>query len=1051
MATRFRWESLGGALTACTAALLFAGSAMGGTEPCGAGAGDCCTSHFLPGCDDAACCEAVCGADPFCCLTTWDAKCVGGAADLCGSLCTPVNNACADALVIGDGVTPYTNSGATDDGAPNALCAFFGNPQIYADVWFNYTASCTGTLTIGLCGSNYDTKMAVYDGFACPASAILACNDDFCGLQSQIVLEVVEGDELKLRVGGYSSTDIGDGIITITCKPGGACPGEGDCCSPHAGVGCEDEACCQLVCGKDPFCCNNSWDMYCASQAVDACACSVPLGACCLKDGTCVDNMDELGCQLLDGTFQGADSTCDLVECRVPPACPDSTHNCFSTGGPGCTDEVCCDIVCALDSYCCEDFWDSICVGEAVDNCASNCGDPTAGDCCAENKSPFCNDRDCCNLICSFDDYCCNFTWDAICADEAMKYPECNCPVPPTGTLSLEAENCQDDFSRESGFQIAVDLWMRDLTTLASGFQAFVDFDDEALNFRGDLSSYSSGPFPLHIIPIASAQSAPGLLTLDGSFPLSSDCCEPHGGTGCSDATCEAIVCAADPWCCSSSWDGTCATEAADLCGDLCAGGTSDDSLLATLVFDVKSGCESSFAFTSLGSFLSELSFQGVPVPTTLVNLDLYYDVEPPVIITPIGIKVNADVQVKTVTPLCPPLPPLSNCCSPGGGPGCDDAACQALVCAADSWCCTSGWDGMCVDEAEKFCGDLCFPDFGDSTCCAPHGGIGCDNFDCQSTVCTLDPFCCNTAWDLQCASEAVDLCSSSEVVTDPCLGAVVEYEAIAQDNCEVVFFKCYPPSGSFFPIGQTSVSCVAVDACGNQSEASFIVEVNPFNTVKAQVVLVGSEETSRCIHFVVDDCGTTVDLELIFEYPDGDSSLDPVGYAEFSVPCNLWSFLCGKDQQHTKWDTVGLIADGTAWVAEGPIVLLPGDTDNDGDVDINDVTWLVATFGDFAASGGCPWDGTRDADFNNGGAVQSEDYSLLSGQFLTKSECLCTLPAFAQSLDRRTSLPIGALSPAARAADVDRNGVFDWRDVDAFERANGLPATLSQRMRMAR
>lgn len=42
----------------------------------------------------------------------------------------------------------------------------------------------------------------------------------------------------------------------------------------------------------------------------------------------------------------------------------------------------------------------------------------------------------------------------------------------------------------------------------------------------------------------------------------SGDCCAPHGGTGCDDATCEATICGFDPFCCDTNWDGICADEA---------------------------------------------------------------------------------------------------------------------------------------------------------------------------------------------------------------------------------------------------------------------------------------------------------------------------------------------------------------------------------------------------------------------------------------------------------------------------------------------------------
>ena len=39
-----------------------------------------------------------------------------------------------------------------------------------------------------------------------------------------------------------------------------------------------------------------------------------------------------------------------------------------------------------------------------------------------------------------------------------------------------------------------------------------------------------------------------------------------------------------------------------------------------------------------------------------------------------------------------------SNCCipNPAGLPGCDVGACEAVVCAADPFCCDVAWDGIC-------------------------------------------------------------------------------------------------------------------------------------------------------------------------------------------------------------------------------------------------------------------------------------------------------------------------------------------------------------------
>jgi hypothetical protein len=120
----------------------------------------------------------------------------------------PENDDCADAIAIGD-VTDlaFSTAAASFDGS--------GACQTAPNVWYCYTATCDGELTASLCGSSYDTKMAVYDGCDCSAP-MLACNDDACGLQSEVSVPCVAGNQYLIEVGGYSSS-VGDGVLTTSC------------------------------------------------------------------------------------------------------------------------------------------------------------------------------------------------------------------------------------------------------------------------------------------------------------------------------------------------------------------------------------------------------------------------------------------------------------------------------------------------------------------------------------------------------------------------------------------------------------------------------------------------------------------------------------------------------------------------------------------------------------------------------------------------------------------------------------------------------------------
>ncbi|MBN2560644.1 MAG: hypothetical protein JXQ75_06915 [Phycisphaerae bacterium] len=128
------------------------------------------------------------------------------------------SDGCADAPSIGD-VTdlPFDTTTATFDGT--------GTCQYAPNVWACYTATCTGAATVSLCGSGYDTKLAVYDRCTCePLGTELGCDDDACGLQSELTIPVLAGDQYLIEIGGYE-TDTGTGVLTIACVewPQGAC------------------------------------------------------------------------------------------------------------------------------------------------------------------------------------------------------------------------------------------------------------------------------------------------------------------------------------------------------------------------------------------------------------------------------------------------------------------------------------------------------------------------------------------------------------------------------------------------------------------------------------------------------------------------------------------------------------------------------------------------------------------------------------------------------------------------------------------------------------
>lgn len=251
-------------------------------------AGSTCGNNVLePGeaCDgtsDAACpgaCLADCTCPPPVCgngIAESGEACDGADDALCPGLCLadctcgapppPANDDCANSLTITDGTTAIDTTSATTDGPQHVghpACDVFGNNQLSEDVWFTYFATCTGDLTLTMCeelggGANFDTRIAAYAP-GCPASdaSLIDCNDDDLvnpcggsagGFHSTLALTVTTGQEILVRVGGFS--DSGTGLLNVVCaappvcgnnitEAGEQCDGTDDAACPGLCSGCQ--------------------------------------------------------------------------------------------------------------------------------------------------------------------------------------------------------------------------------------------------------------------------------------------------------------------------------------------------------------------------------------------------------------------------------------------------------------------------------------------------------------------------------------------------------------------------------------------------------------------------------------------------------------------------------------------------------------------------------------------------------------------------------------------------------------------------------------------
>jgi hypothetical protein len=134
----------------------------------------------------------------------------------------PSNNLCVGALPLTDSnPVAFDTCGATHTENPPVGT---GCPIIERDVWFTWTAPCSGEVYVALgAGASFDTALAVYQGAACPpTTAPIACNDNVSyGLSHAYGLSLSElrfnasaNTTYKIRVGGVPGS-FGAGTIRL--------------------------------------------------------------------------------------------------------------------------------------------------------------------------------------------------------------------------------------------------------------------------------------------------------------------------------------------------------------------------------------------------------------------------------------------------------------------------------------------------------------------------------------------------------------------------------------------------------------------------------------------------------------------------------------------------------------------------------------------------------------------------------------------------------------------------------------------------------------------
>ena len=482
----------------------------------------CDQSHTGTGCASGACCQLICTQDPFCCETAWDSLCASRARSLCR---TGAN--CAEPRVLSTAFPGSFNFNTADDATPSdeSICGVNDTRA----VWLQYTAACTGGITAEICTEFGESQPTLSIFTACGGTQ-LACSSSAasgCSLGDSVRLEFfgTQGTNYLIRVSAIDNLLVA-GSVSVTCE---ATCGTGESCyTAHAAPGCNDGECCETVCTADPFCCTTQWDSLCVNRAWDLCQ-----------------------------------------------SCGSGKDSCFSShASPGCNTVSCCASVCAVDPFCCETSWDSLCVlrAETICRAGTTCSDARLWNTTIPGGDQF-------NTGLAFagtDDSSCGtgdtraiwFRYVATCSG-MTELSSC--------TEFAESQMTLAVFSECGGSQLACS---------ATGTDCAAFPHEVEVRF----ATTAGETYLVRVSAINGLAAAGGLsASCDAVCGVGEDCDVPHSTPGCADESCCVTVCTVDPFCCNNQWDSLCVNGANALCtspiqGDLNGDGAVNASDLSILL-----------------------------------------------------------------------------------------------------------------------------------------------------------------------------------------------------------------------------------------------------------------------------------------------------------------------------------------------------------------------------------------------------------------------------------------------------------------------------------
>lgn len=174
-------------------------------------------------------------------------------------------------------------------------------------LWIQECADLAAALCGNLCDSGGGGGCPGPDDCCTAHPETTGCNDDEC------CTIVCDRDPVCCDTAWDEDCEMLALLFCPVCAPAPECSLVGDCCSAHAGGGCERSGCCENVCGADPSCCTDDWSQSCAGLALEVCGavCGCPAYADLDQDR----DVDLFDTALFMNCFSGPDGGVNLFSC----------------------------------------------------------------------------------------------------------------------------------------------------------------------------------------------------------------------------------------------------------------------------------------------------------------------------------------------------------------------------------------------------------------------------------------------------------------------------------------------------------------------------------------------------------------------------------------------------------------------------------------------------------------------------------------------------------------------------------------------------------------